>query len=124
MGAMLLALDHVTLRSADLSRTCAFYEPLGLRPGPRPPFGLPGLWLYAGDRALLHVMEGRPASDGGPFDHVAFQARGRAALAARLQAAGIAFDLQALPDGSALQMFVRDPDGARIELVFRHPTDR
>lgn len=121
---MLKALDHVTVRSSDLPRTSAFYQQLGLHLGPRPPFGLPGLWLYAGDRALLHVLEGRPASDGGPFDHVAFQAQGRSRLAATLEAAGIAFDLQALPDGSALQVFVRDPDGVRIELVFRHPKDR
>jgi catechol 2,3-dioxygenase-like lactoylglutathione lyase family enzyme len=124
MDAMLQALDHVTLRSTDLSRTLAFYERLGLRQGPRPPFGLPGLWLYVGEQALLHVLEGRPARDGGPFDHLAFRARGRAALAATLASAGVAFDLQALPDGSALQMFVHDPDGARIELVFKHPEDR
>jgi catechol 2,3-dioxygenase-like lactoylglutathione lyase family enzyme len=124
MGTMLQALDHVTLRSADLARTLAFYQRLGLRQGPRPPFGMAGLWLYADERALLHVLEGRPVSDGGPFDHVAFQAHGRAVLAAGLEAAGIAFDLHALPDGSALQMFVRDPDGTRIELVFRDHEDR
>lgn len=124
MRTMLQALDHVTLRSADLPRTLAFYRQLGLRQGPRPPFGLPGLWLYAGERVLLHVLEGRPVNDGGPFDHVAFEARGRARLASALTTAGIAFDLHALPDGSALQMFLCDPDGARIELVFRHQEDR
>lgn len=124
MLTMLQALDHVTLRSSDLASTLAFYQRLGLRQGPRPAFGLPGLWLYAGERALIHVLEGRPARDGGAFDHVAFQARGRAGLAARLQAAGIAFELQALPDGSALQIFVHDPDGTRIELLFKHLEDR
>lgn len=124
MSSMLQALDHVTLRSADLQRTLAFYQRLGLHEGPRPPFGLPGLWLYAGEHALLHVLEGRPATDGGPFDHVAFEAHGRFVLAAALQAAGVTFELRTLPDGSAMQMFVRDPDGTRIELVFRDHEDR
>lgn len=124
MGAMLKALDHVTLRSTDLEQTLAFYQQLGLRPGPRPSFGMPGLWLYAGESALLHVLEGRPTTDGGPFDHVAFQAHGRSAIASRLDAAGISFDLYALPDGSALQLFLHDPDGTLIELVFRDEADR
>ena len=41
-----------------------------------------------------------------------------------LEAAGVPFELAALPDGSALQMFLTDPDGARVELVFKHPDDR
>jgi len=122
---MLQALDHVTLRSTDLARTLGFYEQLlGLEPGPRPVFGVPGSWFYVGGNPVLHVVERPIEGRGGAIDHVAFVARGRAALAARLDAAGVPFELVALPDGSALQMFLRDPDGARIELVFRHPEDR
>jgi catechol 2,3-dioxygenase-like lactoylglutathione lyase family enzyme len=122
---MLQELDHVTCRSTDLQRTLSFYEAvLGLRRGPRPPFGVPGAWLYAGARPALHVVErpidGRDAA----IDHVGFIARGRAAITAKLQAAGIHYELTALPDGSALQMFLLDPDGARLELVFKHREDR
>jgi catechol 2,3-dioxygenase-like lactoylglutathione lyase family enzyme len=122
---MLHALDHVTCRSTDLERTLAFYEDvLGLQRGSRPPFDVPGAWLYAAGRAVIHLVE-RPVNGcQGAIDHVAFAARGRAAMTARLQAAGVPFDLVALPDGSALQMFLLDPDGARLELVFNHPEDR
>lgn len=122
---MLQALDHVTIRSADLARTLVFYQRLlGLRPGPRPPFRFPGLWMYAGKRAVVHVLEGPVAGQGGAIDHVAFEARGRGEFSRRLDEAAVPFTLQAVPDGSALQMFLRDPDGARIELVFKDPEDR
>ena len=122
---MLKALDHVTIRSADLARTLGFYQRLlGLCPGPRPPFSMPGLWLYAGNSAVVHVLEGPVVGQGGAIDHVAFEARDRMTLSMRLGEAGVPFELQALPDGLALQMFLRDPDGARIELVFKDPEDR
>lgn len=122
---MMQALDHVTLRSTDLARTLEFYQQLlGLESGPRPAFSRPGLWLYAIGRPLMHVLEMPVDRRGGAIDHVAFEARGRAAISSRLEAAGVPFDLTALPDGSALQMFLIDPDGARIELVFKHPEDR
>lgn len=122
---MLQALDHVTLRSTDLARTLGFYQQLlGMEPGPRPAFGIPGSWLHVDGRPVLHVLELPPERGGGVIDHVAFEARNRAMLSARLDAADVPFKLVALPDGSALQMFLCDPDGARIELVFRHPEDR
>ena len=117
---MLQALDHVTVRSSDLSRTQRFYESaLGLERGARPAFQIGGHWLYLAGRPVLHVVEaaacGTPA---GAFDHFAFAARGRDRLEACLAAAGVPFQLRQLPDGSALQMKMRDPDGACIELVF------
>lgn len=125
MIPMLQALDHVTLRSTDLARTLDFYQRmLGLNPGPRPAFAVQGLWLYATGHPVVHVLERPVEGRGGAIDHVAFEARGRAAISAQLDAAGVPFDLVALPDGSALQMFLRDPDGARIELVFKHSEDR
>lgn len=125
MIAMLQALDHITVRSTDLARTLMFYQQLlGMAPGPRPAFGLPGCWLYVAGHPVLHVLELPPEGRGGAIDHVAFEVRGRTLLSERLDAAGVPFDLVALPDGSALQMFLRDPDGARIELVFKHSEDR
>lgn len=125
MIAMLQALRHVSLRSTDLSRTLGFYQRLlGMEPGPGPASGLPVGWLHVDGRPVLHVLELPPEGGSGVIDHVAFEACNRAVLSARLAAEAVPFKLVALPDGSALQMFLRDPDGARIELVFRHPEDR
>lgn len=124
MTAMLQALDHVTLRSTDLARSLRFYGQLGLEAGPRPAFSVPGSWLYASGRPVLHVLDKPVEARGGAIDHVAFEARGRAMISARLASAAVPFELAALPDGSTLQMFLRDPEGVRIELVFAHPEDR
>lgn len=122
---MLRALDHFTLRSADLARTQAFYtDLLGLAAGPRPPFAVPGHWLYAEGRPLVHVLEAAAAAPAGRIDHVALAACGRAALQERLAAAGVAYRLSTLPDGSVLQLFLRDPDGTPLELVFDAKEDR
>jgi catechol 2,3-dioxygenase-like lactoylglutathione lyase family enzyme len=122
---MLRSLDHVTLRCQDLGKSVAFYEGLlGLRRGARPPFGVPGHWLYAGDTPIVHLVEGRVANAAGSIDHVAFEAVDRVSFANRLFEAGVQFELRAVPDGSALQMFLVDPDGARIEFVFRSAEDR
>lgn len=121
---MLHAFDHVTLRSTDLQRSLAFYESaLGFRAGPRPAFGSAGHWLYAGPRIALHLVDAPIVPGGSPFDHFALAARGREAVAERLSRIGVPFELRALPDGSALQMFLQDPEGVRVELVFRSKED-
>lgn len=122
---MLQALDHVTIRSSDLARTLHFYQTaLGLCPGPRPAFAVAGAWLYLRERPVLHIVRSDAPAPLGAIDHVAFEARGRQELTATLTAAGIDTEVRPLPDGSALQLFMRDPDGARIEIVFRQPEDQ
>lgn len=135
---MLHALDHFTVRAIDLDRSLAFYcGVLGLERGARPAFGVPGHWLYAAGRPLVHLLPAAgdvaiadvaPGGDGhaarAGLDHVAFQASARADLQARLVQAGLGFTEHELPDGSALQLFVQDPNGTQLELVFRAPADR
>ena len=114
-------MNHFTVLTDDLERTRAFYvELLGLREGPRPPLGFPGAWLYAGERPILHVIAGRPLPPErrGVLDHMAFSAHGLAELAQRLDGAGIAYDLRRQAETSAWQLFVFDPNGARVELDF------
>lgn len=128
---MLRALDHVTVLSADFDRTLRFYcDLLGLRIGPRPAIPLPGFWLYLGDAAVLHVLPrgtgAGPAPCGaidpnapcGAIDHFALQADDRPAFEQRLRAAGQPFDGRRLADSDTWQIFLTDPDGARVELSF------
>lgn len=122
---MLIALGHVTVRSADFERTERFYvDLLGLRIGPRPAIALPGRWFYLGDRAVVHVLPrtaDRVAGGGGVIDHFAFDAADLPAFTRRLEAAGHAFESHRLADSNIWQVFLTDPDGARVELSFQMP---
>ncbi len=123
------SLDHVTIVSADLERTLAFYtEVLGMREVPRPNFEFPGLWLQVG-RTQIHVNTAGPDCGGraGVPDgkartpslgfHIAFAVDDGPAAAARLAQAGfkIVDGPRYRPDG-AHQFYVYDPDGHLIEI--------
>jgi catechol 2,3-dioxygenase-like lactoylglutathione lyase family enzyme len=114
-------MNHFTVLTDDLDRTRSFYEGLlGLREGPRPPLGFPGAWLYAGERPVLHVIAGRalPAERRGVLDHMAFSAKNLGDVVARLERAGMAYELKRQAESRVWQLFVNDPNGARVELDF------
>lgn len=116
-------LDHNALLSSDPARTTWFYtEVVGLVVGFRPPdLSFPGIWLYAGDAPILHVVFTRPISskDTGAVDHLAFRAEGSAdEMAARLRHHGIEFSMRTLERTGITQLFFRDPDHVGLELNF------
>jgi len=113
-------LEHFTVLTDTLDRTVEFYrELLGLEPGWRPDFPFPGAWLYCAGRPVLHLVAGRGVpTPGGVIDHVAFAASGLATTLARLEASAIAYELRRLPGDGAWQLFLHDPNGARVELDF------
>ncbi len=123
-------LNHYLVVTDDLEATRAFYvDVLGLSVGDRPPFSFPGLWLYLGDRAVVHVAQ-RDESRGhmtvppntgvrtGAVDHIAFEGTGHAEMTARLQARGITARQRTVPDLGLRQIFVTDPNGVKIELNY------
>jgi len=121
------ALDHVTIRCAQLQRSRDFYvDLLGLAQGARPAFAFRGYWLYLGGVPVVHLVEAadRPAereivSEGtGSFDHLAFRGDDAAALKVRLEKAGLAFRERTVPGGALAQIFVRDPEGVLVEINF------
>jgi len=117
------AVNHFTILTDDLEATLAFYEThLALKPGPRPPFVFPGAWLYAegGSDAILHVISGKDKSllVKGVIDHMAFTASGLQAAVARLQGAGLPYELRKVPGYGTWQLFFHDPNGAKVELDF------
>lgn len=121
-----LGIDHFTVLTEDLDETCRFYgEVLGLVEGARPPFGVPGAWLYAGNRAVLHIaaMGSLPENRRGVLDHMAFQAEGLARTARLLEERGMNFTLgrqpgTGMPGSGRWQMFFTDLNGATVELDF------
>ena len=117
-----IAMDHFTVLTGDVAATVAFYcDILELQTGPRPPFDFPGAWLYGGGRPILHVVGGRPLPEDpqGVLDHMAFSAAGLRETIRKLDARGVAYQLQHLPGGGLWQLFFFDPSGARVELDFR-----
>lgn len=122
MAVQLRALDHVTLRTRDLDASLAFYrEVLGLEIADwRPPFSFDGAWLALAGHAVVHLVAGRAvAGTESAVDHFAISGAGSPETAkAELTARNIAFDERETPDGRFRQLFVRDPDGVKIEIVF------
>jgi catechol 2,3-dioxygenase-like lactoylglutathione lyase family enzyme len=129
------ALEHVTIRCAQLQRTRDFYVDLmGLTEGERPAFPFRGHWLYLGGIPVVHLVEasdsagawGREivipkAEEGtGSFDHVAFTGDDFQAMRARLQKAGVTFKERVVPGGRLSQLFVPDPEGVLVEINFRN----
>lgn len=119
-------LDHVNLRTAQLEAMRAFYvDVLGLEDGPRPPFGHPGAWLYAGSQAVVHLWLGSPDDTEAPpttrepqLSHFAFAADDEKAFITRLDRAGVPFERHGLPGRDVVQIKLRDPDGNALHVDF------
>ena len=93
-----LNLDHFNVRAPQgrLKEVRKFYEALlGLQEGYRPDIAAGGgIWLYAGEKALLHLSEdeGRTREKGLDFlDHIAFRCVGMQEFVQRLDALSIPF---------------------------------
>lgn len=125
------SLNHINISAdrATLDALKNFYcDVLGLMEGHRPPFSRFGYWLYAGELALVHLVESRAgeAREMGAmntFDHFAFDYTDRAAMEAKLIAQGVAFETAHVPATRQVQLFVKDPAGNKLELNFASPPD-
>ena len=130
-------LQHFNLRipESELNEVQAFYvEVLGLRPGPRPSFRSRGAWLYAGDRPLVHLTQmnsGEVAPPGAhstlpasvaerhsALDHIALACDDLAAMRDRLERHHVPYQVTEVPAAGEVQLFLRDPCGTGIELIF------
>lgn len=117
-------LDHVNLRTGQLSAMLQWYgDVLGLHSGPRPDFPFAGAWLYAGEVAVIHLIDigCRPAisSDASlRLEHFSLAATDIEAFEARLAASRTHYQRIALADGGLVQLHMRDPDGNHLHLDF------
>ncbi len=128
-------LEHYLVLTDDIDATRDFYsEALGMRVGFRPSLGFPGYWLYLGDVPCIHIAQwdsyrahseraGIPVSarapGTGPVDHIAFNATECDAVKARLGAQRIEFTENLVPGAGLTQLFLRDPNGVKIEINVR-----
>ena len=121
------ALNHYTIRPADLERTKEFYvDVLGLEVGYRPPLAFPGYWLYCGGQPTVHLIgpregdgaEGRSKGPTGLLDHIAFSCTGLKEMRDRLAKRGVEHEERVIPRDRQTQIFLYDPDGVAVELNY------
>jgi catechol 2,3-dioxygenase-like lactoylglutathione lyase family enzyme len=117
-------LQHVNIRCADARASRDFYvDVIGLKEGYRPPFNFAGHWLYLGEVAVIHLVQ-KPAGElqlgpgSGELDHVAFGGSDLDGMRARVKASGLPFEEKVVPRDGIIQLFVRDPEGVKLELNF------
>jgi lactoylglutathione lyase len=118
------AFDHVGIMVTDLERSLRFYRALGaeLIRLPRRPGG--GAVLMVGDKELN--MFCNPAAVGGGaqrLDHLCLEMDAATIdeIVAALGEVGIAVASGPVARSDGTALFVNDPDGARIELLVKHP---
>ena len=115
-------LDHVNIRTANLERMIAFYEDVvGLRNGDRPPFPIPGAWLYCGAQAVVHLVSVDRETVAGAdvsLEHFAFGAVDLQAFLANLESRGIQPRMARLPEWGHWQVNIFDPDGNHLHVDF------
>ena len=133
----LLKMEHYLVMTSDIEATRAFYcNALGFSDGFRPELGFPGYWLYLGDTPVIHIAEWEtytahshrlglhvttPAHSTGALDHVAFHAGDYEDFLARLAAHGVPADRHDTPAAGLRQLFLRDPNGIKLEINFFSP---
>lgn len=119
-------IHHVTLNTADLEASVAFYnEIVGAKTVHRPDLGYPGAWLQLGS-TMFHFNGGDMAKSrdgtihrgGGAVDHVALRAHDFDKTLKMLESKGFDYRQNVIPDAGLWQLFVHDPNGVLIEFNF------
>jgi len=113
-------LDHVALRSADPRATAAAYEPLGFRSAPAGPSGCPrvevgGAWIE------FHPGGAPDAPERPLLNHLAVLVDSADEHLAAAHDLGVEVD-NVVDAPNTLAVFLRGPEGVRIEYVEHKPT--
>jgi catechol 2,3-dioxygenase-like lactoylglutathione lyase family enzyme len=128
-------LEHFLIQSADIEATRDWYvRVLGMHEGWHPDFKFPVVWLYVGDRDVLHLTQGGANTSenrrqylgqqsdavhgSGVVDHVAFRCSGLPQMIDHLKREQVAFTQRMVSDQGLYQLFLLDPNGVKIELNF------
>ena len=118
-------IDHVNVESDDIERSAQFYrEVIGLKEGPRPDFDRPGYWMYAGNKPIVHIIRTHPennmltGSKDASISHFAIQVKDYEATLTHLKSYNIPFNTNNVDDTEIRQIFLEDPEGVLIELIY------
>ena len=112
-------INHVAVPIADRRKALPFYRDLlGLKVIPAMVDSPNVTWVQLADGAMIHPVEPRP--DGAPpAYHVAFEVADFDAAVQAIEAAGLPIESQGMRHDGQRFLFVRDPDGNRVELATR-----
>lgn len=122
MSSFLDSLDHITVITKDLNKTKNFYvNILGMNIDyNRPPFKFDGIWLSLNKRAVVHVVvkEEHIIDENllPTLDHVAFRAKDMKNIKLNLKKNSISYEEKVTPDNKISQIFLKDPNGIKIEI--------
>lgn len=128
-------LEHFLIQTTNLKATRDWYvDVLGFREGPHPDFKFPVVWLYLGDKDVVHLTEGgknvsanrkaylgqhSEATQGsGVIDHMAFRSTGLREMMEHLRDKKVEFSKRMVSDQGLFQLFLFDPNGVKVELNF------
>lgn len=121
-------LDHITIRTRDLAGTKAFFlnvfNGLEERERPKAIQRIPGHWLYADGKPIVHLIGSHGFGIDGAaeaFDHIGIHLEGYAAFRAKLDDLDISYSTMDLPELEERRLFFRTPSGPLLEAVFHEP---
>lgn len=125
-------LNHVNLKlpREELEAVREFYvDVLGCEVGERPPFETFGYWLYAGGQPIVHLIEAPEGSaaespPGNVVDHFALRCEDYDAMCELLDRAGVRWRATQIPGTGQRQLFLKDPVGVGVELLFDTDADQ
>jgi len=118
---MIRGMNHFTVLTDDVDRTVHFYcDLLGLLPGPRPDSDFRAHGSTPMATLCFTLLEGEvgPAQRAGVLDHMAFSADGLATVKRQLDDAKIPYELRRQRQSNTWQLFLHDPNGAKVGLDF------
>ena len=121
-----MQLHHINIKGPKQlmeAERAFFCEVLGLQEGNRPSFSSGGYWLYAKNRAIVHLSESESHFGNekqGCIDHVAFQTSGLANFIQVLKDRKIKHSIVYLSEIELTQVFFKAPSGTGIEVNFQN----
>jgi catechol-2,3-dioxygenase len=99
-----------------------YVQVVGLDVGERPDFHKFGYWLYADGKPVLHLVESAAAAAApdpqSSFSHAAFECSDLEQTEQLLTRQGISFRRGQVPETGESQLFLTDPLGNGVELIF------
>jgi catechol 2,3-dioxygenase-like lactoylglutathione lyase family enzyme len=121
-------LEHVNLWTSKMEELASWYERvLGLKRGYRPPFDVPGIWLYIGGIPSIHLLEVKtmppppldPKHQDPPrMEHFCLRATGLKQFLHRLKEEELEYTTLRVPELRVLQVYLFDPEGNHMHIDF------